>query len=150
MKTDVPRKSIKTPDYQIRYIKKPNTPHENFARIHRSLYESKRYRNLSPTAKDIYTGIMLACNKGNMTRCIFPKSAYEKITTKPTFHKAKKELIENGFIYEMSCWARPSIYTLSDAWMLDEIPRQEPIFLTEKQYDQIIKGIKNLTSEESN
>ncbi len=113
------------------------------------MYESERYRKLSATAKDVYMGIMLACNKGNKCRCIFPYSAYRKITTKPTFQKAKKELIENGFIYEMSSWTRPSIFTLSNDWMLEEIPKREPIILSERAYDQVIKGIRNLTSEDS-
>lgn len=134
------------PDYQISYIKKPNTSHENFGRMFRSMYESERYRNLSASAKDVYMGILLACNKGNKCRCVFPKSAYMKITSQPTFHKAKKELIENGFITEISCKTKMSIYTLSGDWMLDEIPRRETRILSDKEYDQIVKGVKKITS----
>lgn len=136
-------------DYQIKFISKFGHSHENFARMHRSMYESERYRKLSASAKDIYIGILLACNKGNKCRCVFPKSAYEKITTKATFHKAKKELIENGFITEITCRTNYCIYTLSEDWKLDVIPKREPIIVSDREYRQILKGVKNWTKEDS-
>ena len=49
----------------------------------------------------------------------FPASKYEKFTTKPTFQKAKKELIAAGFIVEKqnnSNLRKPNVYEFSDEW----------------------------------
>lgn len=136
------RRKNKGPDYQLRYISKLNYPHNNFARIHRSLFYNERYRKLSPSSKDIYLAILLECKSGSRTKCTFPKSAYSKITTKATFHKAKRELLENGFIKEIPFRTKRCIYCLSDDWMLDEIPKREPEYHDISEYEKLLEGIK--------
>lgn len=136
------RRSLKNPDYQVRYISKGKAPHENYARIYRSLFYSDRFLKLSPTAKLIYQAILLECKNGKRTCCTFPHSAYSKLTTKASFHKAKRELIENGFITEACFKTKACIYYLSDDWKLEVIPDREPEYHDISEYDRLLKGIK--------
>lgn len=143
MSADVSRKRSKEPDYQVKYISKGKIPHENHARMFRSLFYSERYRRLSPTAKDLYTAMLLECKNGQRTSCIFPYSAYKNITTKPSFQKAKKELIINGFIIEkMHFQNRSTVYSLCDDWKLDAIPDREPEYHDISEYKRMVKMIK--------
>ena len=83
----------------------------------------------------------MECKDGLKNECRFPQSAYLKICSKQTFHKAKTELIENGFITEFSFRTIANIYRLSDDWKLDIIPQREP------EYHDICefkRGVKKL------
>ena len=134
-------------DSQLSCIHRENYPHENFMRLHRSLFYDPRFRELSPKAKEIYLAIVLDCNKGSRTKCTFPYSAYSKITDKNTFHKAKRQLIDNGFIKEVVSRTKPCIYILCDYWKHDSIPKEETKIISDKEHKRLLEGMKNKQDE---
>ncbi len=79
--------------------------------------------NLSNTAFRVYVHMLLESEgKREFT---FPVSKYKKFTTKPTFQKAKEELIAAGFIVERqnnSNLRKANVYEFSDEWKRREIP----------------------------
>ena len=102
------------------------------------MYESERYRNLSGTAKDVYTGIVMNCNKDYRDRCKFPKSAYINRCSKQAFHKAICDLNEAGFIEIVCCQKRANIYFLSEDWKLEIVPRKETKYVSPSEYYKLL------------
>ena len=127
-------------DYQLKFIKESNYKHENFARLYRSVAENERFLSVSNTAKIIYLLMILECNGNSRTTCKYPHSRYIRICTKQTFIKAKRELIENGFIEEIHFPKRASIYKLCDDWKLDVIPDKEPTAYDVSKYKYYLNG----------
>lgn len=134
------KQRVKTHDFQLSYIKKENYEHENFIRMYRSIFYSERFIKLSPTTKNIYIALLLEMKNDKRISCIFPKSAYNKITTKETFKKAIKELEENGFIRVHRFKTKAHIYYLSDNWKKDIIPKEEYICKDISEYNKLLKG----------
>lgn len=90
---------------------------ERFVMKGYTFYEHPAVKGLSPSAYKIYDYMCKEC--GGTTEFVFPASIYEKITTKPTFQKAKKELIEKGFIIEVQNnfnLRKPNVFRFSDEW----------------------------------
>lgn len=144
------RKNNSKSDYQVQFISKgKDYPHENFTRLYRSLFYDEKFRDLTPTAKEIYLAILLECKNGSLNKCLLPHSAYKKITDKGSFQKAKRQLIDNGFI-EVICSRSTlsNVYILSDGWKYDSIPDKEIKYYTYEEHKQIINGIKSQTREQ--
>lgn len=110
----------KTPDNQIHKISKKGYKHENFFRVHRSLFEDEKFRTLSSTAQLIYIAIALQCGREgqNQCRCCLPQSQYEELGfTKKQWTPAVNALEEYGFIkIDRYKSRKPNVYYLSDEW----------------------------------
>ena len=102
----------KAPDNVRKYIAKGSD--NKFARVYRAMYESSMYKDLSPTAKDLFVGMIMVA--GNNVEFSYPHSAYIKRMSKDTFIRGKKQLIDNGFITETHFQTQKNVYRLSDKW----------------------------------
>lgn len=139
MNTDVSSKlkyKKHSPDYQQSLISREND--KNFARVFSSLIYDERFLSLSAMARIVYIAMIIECGKdGSRTKCTFPKSAYIRLCSKPTFIKCKRELIENGFIKEIAFRTRSNIYKLCGNWKLDVIPKGEPEYHDVSEYEKL-------------
>ena len=78
---------------------------------------SEQMRSLSPSAFKIYCYMRLE-SAGNRS-FKFPHAKYRSYMSKPTFLKAKKELIDKGFIdvvQNNKNLRKANIYAFSDRW----------------------------------
>lgn len=90
---------------------------ERFVMKGYSFYDHPAVRSLSPSAFQVYDYMCKEC--GGTMEFIFPASVFLKFTTKPTFYKAKQELIAKGFIIEVqnnSNLRKPNVFRFSDEW----------------------------------
>ena len=92
---------------------------KRYFRLGVSLMSSEVMRSLSPSAFKIYCYMRLesAGNKGFK----FPHSKYCSYMTKPTFQKAKQELIDKGFIdivQNNKNLRKANIYAFSERWKM--------------------------------
>ncbi len=85
-----------------------------FARVFKDLYESPAYLKLTPSARDIYIGLVM--ETGGKNWCYYPYSAYITRCTKDTFHKSIGLLEEVGFIEVTRYRTTANKYKLSEKW----------------------------------
>lgn len=107
-----PWQSLKSDGVEKRYVRLAN-----------SQLCAAAMNNLSSTAFRVYVHMLLEA--GGKREFSFPVRKYKGFTTKPTFMKAKDELIKAGFIVEKqnnSNLRKPNIYAFSDEWKRREIP----------------------------
>lgn len=122
------RHKTKRVDYQKSKIAF-DTREKHFFRIFKSSFYSDVFQSLSGNALKLYIGMGL-CSNGN-SEFTFPYSAYSKTMSKTSFSRAKKELLEKGFIEEvMHFQTRANIYKLSDIWKSQKT-KSDPV----KYYD---------------
>lgn len=98
-------------DVQLPYICNGG---RKFVRIYDSLYHSRAFQTMTPSARHVYIDMLLAAAGRESFQ--YPQSAYKKIVSPDTFHKAKQQLIEHGFITEERYAASRNTYYLSDKW----------------------------------
>ncbi len=88
---------------------------KHFFRLYESLADNEGFLNLTPAAQMLYLRMGLA-SKGRM-EFEFPHSLYTRYMTNATFQKAKRALIEGGFIKETRYVCRKNTYRLSNEWL---------------------------------
>ncbi|WP_317854164.1 hypothetical protein [Chakrabartyella piscis] len=94
---------------------------DRYIRLGNSIMLHDRYIELSANAKVIYSYMRLEA--GGKLEFEFSVSKYSKLMAKNTFFKAKKELIDAGFIDEVSNRKNlrlPNIYRFSNRWYVDK------------------------------
>ena len=99
-------------DYQKQLISQPNDRH-HFRAFKSALYH-ENFLRLTASAKMLYIYMGLA-SRGK-TEFEFPKSKYDKILSKDGFLKAKRQLINEGFLEEERYRTKATIYRLSNKW----------------------------------
>ena len=109
---------------------------KSFVALPHTLLMNENFIRLRPTSKMIY--IYMTDYANGLQYFTFPKSIYEKITTKQTFQNAKKELIEHGFI-EVIGYGKNTIdmnqYKFIDKWKTIILPpknKRETFFISKK------------------
>ena len=82
-----------------------------------SIMASESMRSLSPSAFKIYCYMRI--ESGGKRSFKFPFSKYRSYTTRPTFEKALKELVDKGFvdvIQRNGNLRKANIYSFSSRW----------------------------------
>ena len=90
---------------------------KRYFRMGATLMASEQMRSLSPSAFKIYCYMRLE-SAGNRS-FKFPHAKYRSYMSKPTFLKAKQELIDKGFIdvvQNNKNLRKSNIYAFSDRW----------------------------------
>ena len=90
---------------------------KQFVQLGRSQLLHESMTDLSGNAFRVYVYMLL--ESGGKKEFIFPHSKYKAIMSKPTFQKAKAELIEKGFIVEIQNnrnIRKPNQYAFSTLW----------------------------------
>lgn len=90
---------------------------KRYFRLGATLMASEPMRSLSPSAFKILCYMKI--ESGGKRSFKFPFSKYRAYTTRPTFEKALKELVEKGFIdivQRNSNLRKPNIYMFSNRW----------------------------------
>lgn len=98
---------------------KMNGEEARYIRLGNSLLMNPAMLNLSPSAFQIYTYMLL--ESGGRQQFEFPYSKYGRIMSKPTFQRAKRELVSAGFIEVIRSNQNirtPSEYRFSESWKL--------------------------------
>lgn len=94
-----------------------NGVEKRYFRMGATLMASEQMRSLSPSAFKIYCYMRIE-SAGNKS-FKFPHAKYRSYMTKPTFQKAKQELIDKGFIdviQNNKNLRKANIYAFSDRW----------------------------------
>lgn len=111
----MPRKKI-TP-FEAWETKNDNGVEKRYFRMGASLMASEAMRNLSPSAFKVYCYMRIE-SAGNRS-FKFPHAKYRSYMSKPTFQKAKQELVNKGFIdviQNNKNLRQANIYAFSDRW----------------------------------
>ncbi|MDY5576137.1 MAG: hypothetical protein SPF70_01465 [Lachnospiraceae bacterium] len=90
---------------------------KRYFRMGATLMASEQMRSLSPSAFKIYCYMRL--ESGGSRSFKFPHAKYRSYMSKPTFLKAKQELIDKGFIdvvQNNKNLRKSNIYAFSDRW----------------------------------
>lgn len=92
---------------------------KRFVQLAGSQLESFRTKGLSGSAFKLYVYMLLeSCGKKEFT---FPHSTYKELMAKPTFEKAKQELINKGYIeikQNNANLRKPNVYEFTHKWQL--------------------------------
>lgn len=115
-------RSKKTPFPPWQSIK-PDGIEKRYVRLANSQLCAAAMNNLSSTAFRVY--VLMLLEAGGKREFTFSFSKYKNFTTRPTFMKAKDELIKAGFILEKQNnfnLRKANIYAFSDEWKRREIP----------------------------
>lgn len=110
------RKSA-TPDTQKRFLTRGGKA--CFVRIYSDLIESDAFRNLSFSAQMLFIRMALEAGRQaakGQTTFTFSAAVYSKYFSRATFHKARKELEEQGFITSEVYLTTRAKYRLSEGW----------------------------------
>ena len=97
--------------------KAENGLEKRYFRMGATLMASEQMRSLSPSAFKIYCYMRI--ESAGKKQFKFPHSKYRSYMSKPTFKKAKEELIKKGFIDEIQNnknLRKANIYAFSDRW----------------------------------
>lgn len=89
----------------------------SFTPMPHTLLMSETFIRLKPSSKIIYLYMTDYANGQETT--VFPKSVYEKITTKETFSNAIQELTDFGFIETVvfgKCTRTENVYQFKEDW----------------------------------
>ena len=98
----------------------------SFVPIPHTLLMNENFIRLKDSSKKIYLYMTDYANGQEITT--FPKSIYEKITTKETFSNAIKELVEYGFIEIIGFGKNTrtaNIYKFIDKWKYIKLPEKQ-------------------------
>lgn len=90
---------------------------KRYIRLGATLMASEKMRSLSPSAFKIYCYMRI--ESGGNRSFKFPHAKYCSYMSKPTFIKAKQELIDKGFIdvvQNNQNLRKANIYAFSDRW----------------------------------
>lgn len=90
---------------------------KRYIRLGATLMASEKMRSLSPSAFKIYCYMKI--ESGGKRSFTFPHAKYCSYMSKPTFIKAKQELIDKGFIEVIQSnknLRKANIYAFSDRW----------------------------------
>lgn len=109
-------------DAQRDYISKCSDRH--FFRVYESLVYSEAFKQLTPSAKTLFFYMGLE-SRGNR-QFEYPKSKYESVFSKDGFSKAKKQLIEKGFLREVKYKTAKNQYSFSDEWKRWKTEKEMP------------------------
>lgn len=96
---------------------KVNGVEKRYFRMGATLMASEPMRSLSPSAFKVYCYMRIE-SAGNRS-FKFPHTKYRFYMSKPTFQKAKQELIDKGFIdviQNNKNIRKPNIYAFSERW----------------------------------
>ena len=106
---------------------KPKDPKsKSFAPTTHTMLMNDNYINLKPTTKIIYLYMTDFAN--GLQETTFPYSIYKHITTIETFKRAKKELIDKGFIEEIKngrFTRTENVYKFIDKWKTLKQPKKQ-------------------------
>lgn len=105
-------------------------------RMYESLVHSDVFKKLSNPAKVAY--MLMGLQAKGRPEFAFPQTAYIEFMSKPTFIKAKRELVKNGFIVEKRCGYLTVRYRLSNEWQNKKIPstvKQSADGIGKKEFD---------------
>jgi hypothetical protein len=104
------------------------TPKRQYVKLDYAILHSPQWKALSPVARDVYVQIKASRNlKNSRGKTVNWKDDYIKfgfsdiggMMSKPTYHRAIKELIDNGFIGLMAPGGLPNrkaAYAIIDDW----------------------------------
>jgi hypothetical protein len=103
------------------------TPKRQYVKLDYAMLHSQQWKALSPVARDVYVQIKAARNlKNSRGRILNRTDDYIKFgfkdsggMSKPTYHRAIKELVDNGFIGVMDPGGIPNrkaAYAIIDDW----------------------------------
>lgn len=106
-------KSRKGNDFQRDYISQSHQD-KHFFRVYASLINSQSFNDLTPAAQMLY--IRMGIHSNGKIEFQYPKSEYTKYLSIAGFMKAKKQLLERGFITETKYMTAPAVYHLSYGW----------------------------------
>ena len=99
---------------------------KSFVALPHSLLMNETFKRLRPSSKIIY--MYMTDYSNGLQDFIFPKSIYEKITTKRTFENARKELEKYGFI-EVTVFGKntrtENQYRFISKWKTIILPKKE-------------------------
>lgn len=98
----------------------------SFVALPHTLLMNQNFIKLKPISKVIYTYMSDYAN--GLQNFTFPKSIYEKITSKQTFQNSKKELEEFGFIEVIGFGKNTRTkneYKFSDKWKSITLPEKK-------------------------
>ena len=107
----MPRTIRKKDDQRSKICREGDNHH---FRMVSSLLESNAYKSLTGTAKYLY--VLMGIQSNGQNKFYYPESEAIKHMSKDAFHKAKKQLIENGFITALNYRTQKTEYSLSDKW----------------------------------
>jgi hypothetical protein len=113
----MPSKRNRFTPFPLWQTNKLNGKEERFIRLGNSFLLSKQFNQLSYQAQIVYIHMML--ESAGQKRFIFPKIKYIPFIPHHTFLKAKKELIENGFIEIIQNnrnLRKPNQYSFTEKW----------------------------------
>ena len=110
-------KSRKGNDFQREYISQSHKDN-HFFRVYSSLLDSQPFNDLTPAAQMLY--IRMGIHSNGKTEFQYPKSEYMKYLSIGGFMKAKKQLLDHGFITETKYRTAPAIYRLHYGWKSTE------------------------------
>ena len=99
--------------------KNANGVEKRYFRMGATLMASEPMRSLSPSAFKTYCYMRIE-SAGNRS-FKFPHAKYRSYMSKPTFQKAKRELIDKGFIDVIQSnknLRKSNIYAFSDRWKI--------------------------------
>ena len=94
-----------------------NGVEKRYFRLGATIMASEVMRSLSPSAFKVYCYMRIeAAGKKNFT---FPHAKYKSYMSKPTFQKARDELVEHGFIdvvQNNKNLRKSNVYCFSERW----------------------------------